>query len=159
MGDLHDDDDQERASKSYGFKFRHADFEGLQEHHFSKQHLLGTACAHQKQMTWQVLIQGSKTFRDWGGLSCLLCLGDAVTVTVWKALATGQMLLGELDSDFHTVILNCPPNGRYHFNYLYYFLFCMLLFLFYREGGNQDSERWINLPSHPTTVRTWIQIK
>ena len=51
MGDLRDDDDQERASKSYGFKFRHADFEGLQEHRFSKQCLLGTACAHQKQMT------------------------------------------------------------------------------------------------------------
>ena len=27
----------------------------------------------------------------------------------------------------------------------------VLLFLLYREGGNQDSESWINLPSHPTT--------
>lgn len=88
------------------------------------------ACAHQKRAAWQVPIQGSMPDKGPSSshhvgteVACLLCSGDALTVAVWRAWATHHTLFGELDSNFHTVILNCPPDGWYHFILFIFFPF------------------------------------
>ena len=124
------------------------------------------ACAHQKQAAWQVLIQGSMTDKGPSSshhmgteVACLLWSGDALTVTVWRALATHHTL-ESLIVTFTLWSLTALQMVGTILYYWYYFLFS--LFPFYR-GGNQSSEKWIDLPKVTqlltSRVRTWIQNK